>query len=270
MSRVTDCCGCFAKRSERIAPIGWIVQKTVPQSWKGIQDLIFAKEFHTVHPIYRFHLSEFYSLEKKKNEWKIKRTNFSSKERTLIKISNHLGRIYQSISNSSIFDGIKNANEWELENLTLRYFCNLTLPFSPVTSSKHLFTPSNTIGYTFETFWARKEGEERGIRVGVIKKWWEASFAFDSIRFGGKKGIEREGKKLFRNGNNGGWNAFLSFEKCNRKKREWTTISNNHFQERRYPLVNIPQRFLHRCKNCSTSWNRVSKRSPSETESPVI
>lgn len=146
---------------------------------------------------------------------------------------------------------IRNANEWE--SLALRYFCNLTaharFPPLPVTPSKELFSPRDTCNYRSKILGeeGRKEGREEraGIEVAVIKK--SGKLRAGSIRFGGKKGID-EGKKLFRNGNNGGWNAFLRemrLQEAAGEQRFLITISNSDTPEN----ICTP-RFLSSIKDC--------------------
>lgn len=95
---------------------------------------------------------------------------------------------------------IKNANEWELEKLALQYFCNLTVPFPLPRPKSYLHLQLSGIR---SKFWeGRKEGKGKGGNRGCGDKK-SGKLRAGSIRFGGKKGID-EGKKLFRNGNNGG------------------------------------------------------------------
>lgn len=94
-------------------------------------------------------------------------------------------------------------------------------------------------------FWARRKEERAGIEVAVIKK--SGKLRAGSIRFGGKKGID-EGKKLFRNGNNGGWNAFLRemrLQEAAGEQRFLITISNSDTPEN----ICTP-RFLSSIKDC--------------------
>lgn len=100
---------------------------------------------------------------------------------------------------------IKNANEWELEKLALQYFCNLTIPFPLPRPKSYLHLQLSGIR---SKFWEGrkegrgKEGRGKGGNRGCGDKK-SGKLRAGSIRFGGKKGID-EGKKLFRNGNNGG------------------------------------------------------------------
>lgn len=141
---------------------------------------------------------------------------------------------------------IKNAKEWEKRSsVFLQFNGSCAVPFPP----RYLVQRAiYTSGYTFQLsgirlkFWARNEGRGKGGNRGCGDKKVGSfeSVRFDSIRFGGKNGID-EGKKLFRNGNNGEWNALLREMRLKEasEQRFLITISKRDTPENIYPKIFI-------------------------------
>lgn len=180
------------------------------------------------------------------------------KRNNSIKIPNYLRRGNSSDPNSSRIlrertwnEKYKKCERMGIARVTvfLQFNGSCALPSPPRYPVQRAIFTSGYLQLSFENSGrgGRKKGREEraGIEVAVIKK--SGKLRAGSIRFGGKKGID-EGKKLFRNGNNGGWNAFLRemrLQEATGEQRFLITISNSDTPEN----ICTP-RFLSSIKDC--------------------
>lgn len=258
MSRVTDCCGsCTRKRRAHRANWMDCSEPNCSTVVKRNSDLIFPTNWIDANLFVLSFDLEFYLLEKGK-KWNELPLFALRKRNNSIKIPNYLRRGNSSDPNSSRIlrertwnEKYKKCERMGIARVTvfLQFNGSCALPSPPRYPVQRAIFTSGYLQLSFENSGrgGRKKGREEraGIEVAVIKK--SGKLRAGSIRFGGKKGID-EGKKLFRNGNNGGWNAFLRemrLQEAAGEQRFLITISNSDTPEN----ICTP-RFLSSIKDC--------------------